>query len=310
MMRAFATRGTWLAIGLICAPLPAAAHGSQAAWAGSYWTYDPWVVAPLYACGTGYLLGTQRLWTRAGLFHGISARQVVFFWTGWSALALALISPLHWWGERLFVAHMIEHCILIAVAAPLIVAARPTAAFLWSVPKQLAVGVAAFMHWRPVATLWQGLINPWNAAVLHGAVLWAWHMPLLYRLTLIDIAWHRLEHLSFVLTAMLFWWSLWRGGHHAAKVGALFLTTLHSGLLGLLLTLSPRLWYPAQSILADEWSLTALQDQQLAGLVMWVPMSCVYTAAALFVASIWISRASVASLHAPHGAHQSMAHPL
>ncbi len=300
---------TVIALALICTPLPAAAHGSEAAWAGSYWTYDPWVVAPLYACGAGYLVGTQRLWTRAGPFHGISGRQVACFWAGWSALALALISPLHWWGERLFVAHMVEHCILIAVAAPLIVAARPTAAFLWSVPRKLALAFAACMHWRPAASVWRALINPWNAAVLHGAVLWAWHMPLLYRLTLADIAWHRLEHLSFLLTAMLFWWSLWRGGHHAAKLGALFLTTLHSGLLGLLLTLSPRLWYPAQSILADEWGLTALQDQQLAGLVMWVPMSCVYTAAALVVASVWISRSSTAPLHTSRLASQSTAHP-
>jgi cytochrome c oxidase assembly factor CtaG len=130
--------------------------------------------------------------------------------------------------------------------------------------------------------------------VVHGAVLWAWHMPALYQLTLESIGWHRAEHLSFTLTAMLFWWALMRRPQQAAKLGCLFVTTLHSGLLGLLLALSPRLWYPAQSVMAADWGLTPLQDQQVAGLVMWVPMSAVYTVAALWVAARWIGGAAAA----------------
>ena len=136
------------------------------------------------------------------------------------------------------------------------------------------------------------MISPAVATVAHGAVLWAWHMPRFYQLTLESIGWHRFEHLSFAFTAMLFWWSLARGGQQGVKVACLFVTTLHSSLLGLLLTLSPRLWYPAQSALAADWGLTPLQDQQLAGLVMWVPMGAIYTVAALWVAARWIGGAS------------------
>src|ERR1700730_3151081 len=122
---------TVLAFAFVLAASSARAHGEAASFltAGT-WTYDPWVVAPLYSCGGLYLIGTARLWRRAGHGHGISRLQVGCFWAGWLALALALISPLHWLGERLFLAHMIEHGVLIGIAAPLIVVARPTAAVL------------------------------------------------------------------------------------------------------------------------------------------------------------------------------------
>jgi cytochrome c oxidase assembly factor CtaG len=271
---------------------PAEAHGQQGLWAGPLWTFDPWIVVPLYACGFAYWLGTLRLWRRAGFGRGIALWQSACFWGGWTALALALVSPLHWLGERLFVAHMVEHCVLIAVAAPLIVAGRPTAGMLWGVPKAAGSAFVALAHWPTVAAAWTLIAAPVAASLLHGAVLWAWHMPALYQLTLASIGWHRVEHLSFTATAMLFWWSLARGGHYGVKLGCLFVTTMHCGLLGLLLTLSPHLWYPAQSATAADWGLTPLQDQQLAGLVMWVPMSAIYTVAALTVASLWIGRAS------------------
>ncbi len=284
------TGGALMAAVLFAAP--AQAHGQEGLWSGPLWTLDPWVTIPLYAMGAAYWLGTTRLWRRAGFGRGIGLRQVACFWSGWTALAVALVSPLHWLGERLFAAHMVEHCILIAVAAPLIVLARPTAAWLWAVPKTVGTGFVRLAHWRPVARGWSMLVSPAVATVVQGAVLWAWHMPALYQLTLDSIGWHRLEHVSFTLTAMLFWWSLVRGGQAGVKLACLFVTTLHSGLLGLLLTLSPRLWYPAQSALAAEWDLTPLQDQQLAGLVMWVPMGAVYTVAALWVAAHWIGGAS------------------
>jgi cytochrome c oxidase assembly factor CtaG len=204
-------------------------------------------------------------------------------------LALALMSPLHWLGERLFAAHMVEHCILIAVAAPLIVIARPTAAMLWAVPKPAAahfVATGALLAGRACVGQTQRC-GDIDGGARRGAVGLAHACTL--SLTLVSIGWHRVEHVSFTLTAMLFWWSLARGGERGVKLACLFVTTLHMGLLGLLLTLSPHLWYPAQSALAVDWGLTPLQDQQLAGLLMWVPMGAVYTIAALWVASRWIS---------------------
>ncbi|HEU5276920.1 MAG TPA: cytochrome c oxidase assembly protein [Xanthobacteraceae bacterium] len=281
---------------MICA-MPAHAHGPEGLWSGMPWTFDAWVEGPLYVCGAVYWLGTSRLWRRAGFGRGIGLWQSACFWSGWTALALALMSPLHWLGERLFAAHMLEHCILIAVAPPLIVIARPTAAMLWALPKPAAAAFVALAHRPPIAGAWGKLTSPLAATFVYGAVLWAWHMPVLYQLTLASIGWHRLEHVSFTLTALLFWWSLARGGELGVKLACLFVTTLHTSLLGLLLTLSPRAWYPAQGALAADWGLTRLQDQQLAGLVMWVPMGAVYVIAALWVASRWIGGASRAALH-------------
>ncbi len=293
MQRISGCIGFAAACGMLSA-VPAWAHGQEGIFAGPLWTTDPWVLLPLHVCGFAYWLGATRLWRHAGFGRGIRYRQAVCFWAGWIALTLALVSPLHWLGERLFAAHMVEHCILIAIAASLIVASQPTAAILWAMPKSVGAAFAVLAHWRPIAATWACLTAPVTATVVHGAVLWAWHMPALYQLTLESIGWHRAEHLSFTLTAMLFWWALMRRPQQAAKLGCLFVTTLHSGLLGLLLALSPRLWYPAQSVMAADWGLTPLQDQQVAGLVMWVPMSAVYTVAALWVAARWIGGAAAA----------------
>ena len=103
---------------------PAAAHGLSDVDSGSLWSYDPWLMAPLYVVGIGFYIGTQRLWAHAGGGRGVSFRQVGSFWTGWLVAALAVTSPLHWLGERLFTAHMAEHELLMVVAAPLMAYAK------------------------------------------------------------------------------------------------------------------------------------------------------------------------------------------
>ena len=93
------------------------------------WTFDAWITAPLALSATLYGIGAARLALRSPRGLSRSAETLAFV-AGWLALALALVSPLHRVGERLFTAHMIEHEIVMAVAAPLIVLARPAAALL------------------------------------------------------------------------------------------------------------------------------------------------------------------------------------
>lgn len=111
----------------LVAPASAFAHHPATSYAAIdvAWSYDPLVVIPLYLSALLYLVGTLRLWRRAGTGRGVRFRQAASFWTGWTFLALALVSPLHWLGEHLFTAHMLEHEILMVVAAPLLVLARP-----------------------------------------------------------------------------------------------------------------------------------------------------------------------------------------
>jgi cytochrome c oxidase assembly factor CtaG len=140
------------------------------------------------------------------------------------------------------------------------------------------------------------LRNPLTATALQGAALWLWHAPVLYQLAFTNEAVHRLQHLSFFLAALLFWWVLLhgRGAGHGERtrggiaVGCLFITVLHSGLLGALLTLSSHMWYPQQAGFTAEFGLTPIEDQQLAGLIMWIPMGGLYTGAALVFAYKWM----------------------
>ncbi|TIO41331.1 MAG: cytochrome c oxidase assembly protein, partial [Mesorhizobium sp.] len=105
---------------------------------------------------------------------------------------------------------------------------------------------------------------------------------------------HYTQHASFLGTALLFWWALLpRSGRQQAYGSAvmhLFFTSMHTGLLGVLLLLSPKLWYPENAGGAALWGLSPIEDQQLAGLVMWVPAGLIYGGAALLLAGLWISK--------------------
>jgi cytochrome c oxidase assembly factor CtaG len=282
---------------ILGAQAPAAAHGdAMDAFTAAAWTHDPWIVIPLYASAALYLIGITRLWRHAGHGHGVRQWQAACFWTGWTCLALALLSPLHWLGEHLFVAHMIEHEVLMVVAAPLLAISRPSGAFLWALPRGGRLWFGAASQHQMIAAPWRVIRNPLVATGAHGIALWAWHMPVLYNTVLTDIAMHRLQHASFFFSGLLFWWSLFYGPlrerGYGVAVGCLFFTSLHSAVLGIFLTLARQPWYPQQGEFAAYCGLTPLEDQQLAGLVMWVPPGLIYLGFALYFAGRWISRAS------------------
>jgi putative membrane protein len=103
---------------------------------------------------------------------------------------------------------------------------------------------------------------------------------------------HRLQHLSFFLTAVLFWWSvLWRSGRGVAT-WHLFATMMHTAVLGALMALAPRVLYTVQTQAAASWGMTPLEDQQLAGILMWIPAGTIYAGAALAMAALWINQSS------------------
>jgi putative membrane protein len=286
---------------LVGASAPAAAHGdaTDALGLAAAWTLDPWVMVPLYSAALLYLRGTRQLWQHAGHGRGVRRWQVACFWTGWTLLALTLLSPLHWLGERLFVAHMVEHEILMVAAAPLLAISRPIGAFLWALPAPWRRRLGGAARHGLIARPWHVLRLPLMATLLHAIAVWVWHAPLLYNLVLVDILAHRLQHASFFFSALLFWWSLFygpaRGRGDGVAVACLFFTSLHSAMLGIFLTLARQPWYPAQGEIAALCGLTPLEDQQLAGLVMWVPPGLVYLSFGLFFAARWISRAGIGS---------------
>jgi putative membrane protein len=260
----------------------------------SAWSFEPVVVLGLVLTAGLYLRGVRAVWRSAGPGRGVRGWEILAFTLGWLLLGLALVSPLHRLGSALLSAHMVQHELLMTLAAPLLVLGRPIVALLWGVPVRWRRTAGAIAAGTPIRKSWQWLSAPLLAWILHALAIWLWHMPSLYQATLGSELVHTAQHLSFLGTALLFWWSLLqiregRLGRPGAVI-YLFTTAVHTTLLGALLTFSDRLWYPLYGATAGPWGLTALEDQQLAGLIMWVPGGLAYLFAALAVVASWLKQ--------------------
>lgn len=245
----------------------------------------------LWAAVVVYAAGLARVWRHAGVGRGVTRLQAAAFASGWIVLIGALSGPMDDLSDRWLAAHMAQHELLIVVAAPLIAFSAPLIAALWALPAAARSGVAARGRSPVVATVWAALSAPLTVFVLHGAALWVWHAPPLYDLALASEGVHALEHVCFFGTAALFWWGIAHGRYGRAGYGAavvyVFATAAHSGVLGALLTVSPRVWY-APYLVAHASGVTPLEDQQLAGLLMWVPAGVVFVAAGLVLFAAWL----------------------
>ena len=122
--------------------------------------------------------------------------------------------------------------------------------------------------------------------------MWVWHIPALFEATLHDEWIHGLEHGLFFTTAALFFWSLVHGGYGRVGYGAavlyVFVTSMHTGLLGALLTFAHGAWYPTYAERAPAWGFDPIEDQQVAGLIMWIPASIVLAVLALALFAAWL----------------------
>ena len=251
------------------------------------WSFEPLVIISLTITALLFIIGLYRLKRRS-----IRTWETLCFAGGWLALFIALVSPVHAWGRVLFSAHMSQHEILMLVAAPLLVLGRPLIAFLWALPLNWSrrLGNAAKNVW--VNRVWRTLTIPLVAWLVHAIALWTWHIPAFFEATLYSETVHTFQHLSFLLSALLFWWAIIHGPQGAMGYGAavlyLFTTSVHSGALGALITVAGSVWYPSYAPLTASWGLTPLEDQQLGGLIMWIPASLVYVIAGLALFAGWL----------------------
>jgi hypothetical protein len=155
---------------------------------------------------------------------------------------------------------------------------------------------AVLRWWRDrrwLFALWSATVAPAIAWAIHAVAVWSWHAPRLYEWALRNGAVHALEHACFLGTGMLIWWRILyprqpRRAGYAVGILVLFATAMQTGLLGALLTLSHRTWYGAQSADAGGWGLTALEDQQIAGLTMWVVGGLLYVVAMSVLFLAWL----------------------
>lgn len=255
------------------------------------WQWQEPVLPWLGLLSVLYGLGLVRLWSRGGVGQGIKAAQATSFYLGVGVLFMALISPLAPLSHHSFAAHMLQHMLLILVTAPLLALAAPLFVFLWAVPDRMRRALSKALLGR-IFTVINSITNPVFALVLFGGMLWLWHLPRLYLWALQHPAIHALEHLSLLASAMLFWWVMLQPlGRRRLNLGlaAMFalVTLLHTSLLGALLTFAPA---PLYRVYGGRWlGLDALGDQQLAGLIMWVPMGIVLGWLCTSLLARWLS---------------------
>jgi putative membrane protein len=258
----------------------------------STWRSEWPLLTPLLVSGAWFAVGLLRLRTRVSADRSPLWRYCVLFALGWFTLAASLLSPLHELGEVSFTAHMTEHELLMLVAAPLMALSRPISVFLWACPRSARRILIDGANSGSVSRVWGFLTLPAVATLLQICALWLWHVPSLFDKALESEIWHAVQHLSFLGTVLLFWWSLTRGSHRANRraVAAicLFITSLASGALGALMAVSSRPWSEGYAAIGSKsllpGGLTATEDQQLAGLIMWIPGGLVHFVAAIVFA--------------------------
>lgn len=229
---------------------------------------DPGALLAMLGAAVLYGGGVTRAWDRAGRGRIVAVWQPACFGAALLVTAVALISPLDRAAENSLTAHMVQHVLLISVAAPLFAISAPVRAVSYALDASGSRRrLRRLPHRLGVRRRWAALTAA--ALVAHTVTVAIWHVPAAYASALGNAGIHGLEHLSFLLTAVLLWWAALGNGRRLRRgtgVLVLFVTTLPMNGIGLLMTLARSPWYPAY---VHGSSAHAVEDQQLAGVVMW-----------------------------------------
>jgi putative membrane protein len=253
------------------------------------WNLDPVLLGGFLLVGWAYRRGQA-----SGPRRPVDSWRARCFTVALVALGLALLSPLDALSGALASAHMVQHLLLLLVAAPLLALSAPSSAILRGSP--VAVRRASG-RWRRRLGLTHGnfavLRHPAAAWLLHVGVLWFWHAATPYDAALDNEFLHVLEHASFLVTAVLFWHAV-IGVRGAARVSGglgvllVFAMAMQSVFLSALLTFARTPWYSGYATTTASWGLDPLADQQVAGVIMWIPAGGIYLVAALVLLVTWI----------------------
>jgi putative membrane protein len=275
-----------LALILVALPGAAFAHAAPDHSQAPGWEFDPLVVIPLALSLIIFITGWVRLANRSK----VDRRRSLLFVGGWAVLALSLVSPLHQAGERSFAMHMIEHELIMLVATLLLATSQAGGVLAWGLPSPLRHALGG--GWKaPLSMVWKRLTEPVTATILQAVVMWLWHAPFMFDRALDSDAWHAAQHLSFVVASLLFWVAMLspRRGGYLLSAGCLFVTTMVEGALGALMALSQSPWYSDYAAMSlSGIGLDPTTDQQLAGLIMWIPGGVLHGAAALLLLYHWL----------------------
>ena len=270
-------------------PIIAAALGS--------WSFPLGLVVPVLFTFTVYARGWRQLNAQMPLRFG--AWRLAAFAAGLLTLFVALASPLDAFGGLLLQVHMLQHLLLMMVVPPLIWLGAPAAPLVRGLPPGLVKhGVGPFLAWPALRRFGRRLTHPAVCWLAFVVTTWLWHVPALYELTLRAPAWHQLEHICFLCTALLFWWPviqpwpstpLWPPW---ALIPYLLLADIQNTIFSAWFAFSERLIYPTYAAVPRLWGISVLDDQTTAGAIMWVPGSVAFLIPLGWVVVQWLGAPS------------------
>ncbi len=269
----------------------------------SSWHWRPEVLLVLGGLGMLYTIGWWRVRqrTRRSRWGQAASWRLLSYWSGLIIIGLALLSPIEVLVQQLFVMHMFQHLLMIMIAPPLLLITNPMPMILWGLPDRVRQGVgtgigrllgreAAFRHSLRSVTGGGVVWLIWVVALL------GWHDPALYNAALESQLVHDIEHLTFFLASLLFWWRITGAGPRIHKQTSLIgrVATLMAAVplnmfLGIALFFANKPWYTYYLAVPRLWGLDALYDQQLGGFIMWVPGSMMYIIAAVFLLGQYVA---------------------
>lgn len=230
------------------------------------------VVLSLLLTALLYARGWVQL--RRRLPHRFGWGQLLAFMAGLDLIFVALVSPLDAWAAGSLLAHMVQHLLLMMAVPPLIWLGAPVAPLLRGLPGPLAkVVIISVLTWAPLRGVGRVLTHPAVCWLAFTIATWAWHVPALYELAVRSHAWHHVEHACFLATGLLFWWPVvqpWPSRPRWprwAMVPYLLLAEVQSTVLAALFVFAGRVIYPTYA--AAQGGAAALQDQVIAGVLMW-----------------------------------------
>jgi len=261
------------------------------------WLPDLVLLTATLLAGALYAIGWRRLGRRSRHRAGLPVWRAWCYAAGLAALAVALLTPLDAYSSLLFTAHMVQHLLLLLIAPPLLWLGAPLVPILWAVPAQERRGAGRLFGPRsPLRLIFQVLSDARVAAVLFLGMTALWHVPALYDAAQGRTWIHDVEHLAFFGAGLLFWWPLIHptGGTRRLGLGHgifyLIAPMLEANAIGALLTFAGRPLYQTYVNAPRVTRLSALEDQQLGGLLMWIPGGMFWLVPLFIVLAIFLRR--------------------
>ena len=262
----------------------------------SQWNFSFFVLICLGLLLAIYFWGTRRLLSRS---NRKSAGKIKKWAFGGSlaALLVALISPVDVYSNDLFFVHMIQHLLLVMVAAPLIRISSPMAEYLWGLPESIRRPIGNMLAKKGLIRIFlHGVTTPLVAWFLFAIVMWVWHVPEIYDMALNSKQLHDFEHLTMFFVGIVFWWPvlgspvLFQQLAFPFRFLYLFLALVQNVILAAILTYTDTAIYRFYADSPLHWGISSMADQQLGGVLMWLVGSMMFAGVTIVLIYMWLER--------------------